>query len=333
MAANASSTWLAAHGKLWYDDNWYRIAWIVWPQAIAVLVFMLLWAAPASNPAATWAKPLDPGTRVRELLALRDQAITSQPAMDELERAARGGERNAQFYYATLFDPILKLSKIAAPDANKTLDYYSRAADQGDMFAISNLAATYWNGSLVRTDVTRACGYARRVNADGSAFALFIRGECYARGYGGTTADMTQAANSYEAASNKGHARAGAALGWFYENGAGGRPRNSETALRYYRQAAEKNDGLGLHNLASAYNAGLLGLQRDPREAARLIMRALEGKHELSVQLLTTRSDFWTIDFWAQLQRLLGEKGLYTGVVDGRANAATLDAVKRLGSR
>jgi TPR repeat protein len=101
--------------------------------------------------------------------------------------------------------------------------------------------------------------------------------------------------------------------------------------LRYYRQAAEKNDGLGLHNLASAYNAGLLGLQRDPREAARLIMRALEVKYEVSVQLLTTRSDFWTFDFWAELQRRLAEKGLYTGVVDGRANAATLDAVKRLG--
>lgn len=331
MTANTSS-WLTAHGKLWYDDRWYRIAWIVWPQALAVLVFMLLWAAPSSGPPAQWAKPLDPGTRTRELQALRDQAATSQPAMDALERSARGGERSAQFFLATLYDPDLKLSKIAAPDVNKTLDFYGRAADQGDIFGLSNLAIMYWNGVHVRADYTRACTYARRVNADGFPYALFIRGECYAKGYGGTTVDMAQAANSYEGAHNKGHVRAGATLGWFYENGAGGRARNNEVALRLYRQAAEKNDGLGLHNLGSAYNAGLLGLQRDPREAARLIMRALEGKYSLTVQLLTTRSDFWTFDFWAELQRRLAEKGMYSGVIDGRPNAATLDAVKRFGA-
>jgi peptidoglycan hydrolase-like protein with peptidoglycan-binding domain len=31
------------------------------------------------------------------------------------------------------------------------------------------------------------------------------------------------------------------------------------------------------------------------------------------------------------LQRRLEEKGLYSGVIDGRANSATLDAVRRLG--
>src|ERR1035438_1628165 len=46
MSANSGSgsrPWLAAHGKLWYDDRWYRIAWIVWPQAIGLLLFVTLW--------------------------------------------------------------------------------------------------------------------------------------------------------------------------------------------------------------------------------------------------------------------------------------------------
>jgi len=51
------------------------------------------------------------------------------------------------------------------------------------------------------------------------------------------------------------------------------------------------------------------------------------------VQSLTTRPDLWSPDFWQNLQRRLGEKGFYSGVIDGRANAATLDAVKRLGGR
>ena len=141
---------------------------------------------------------------------------------------------------------------------------------------------------------------------------------------------MTQAANAYETASNKGHVRSGAALGYFYENGLGGRPKSSETALKYYRGAAEKGDSLGLHNLGFSYNSGLLGLQRDGVEAARLIVRALENKYEVTVQSLTTHPENWTSEFWQNLQRRLAEKGLYSGAIDGRANPATLDAVRRL---
>jgi TPR repeat protein len=125
--------------------------------------------------------------------------------------------------------------------------------------------------------------------------------------------------------------RSGAALGYFYENGLGGRPKSSETALKYYRGAADKGDSLGLHNLGAAYNSGILGLQRDGSEAARLILRALENKYDVTVQSLTNRPDVWSSEFWQNLQRRLAEKGLYSGTIDGRANAATLDAVRRLG--
>ena len=36
-------SWLSAHGRLWYDDRWYRLAWIAWPQAIALFLFATLW--------------------------------------------------------------------------------------------------------------------------------------------------------------------------------------------------------------------------------------------------------------------------------------------------
>jgi TPR repeat protein len=160
---------------------------------------------------------------------------------------------------------------------------------------------------------------------------MAIKGDCYARGIGGTRIDLVQAANAYEGAYSDGSARAAAALGYFYENGVGGRAKNGDTALKYYREAADKNDSLGLHNLGSAYNSGLFGLQRDGNEAAKLIVRALEAKYEVTVQSLLNHPDYWTADFWQNLQRRLAEKGLYNGAADGRPNAATLDAVKRLG--
>jgi hypothetical protein len=326
------SNWLSAHGKLWYDDRYYRLAWIIWPQALAAVLMLFFWAMPPSVRNVPWAKPVDSAARYRQLVALRDTAKSNQQAMDALERDARGGEPLAQFFYATLFDTDLKMSTIVQPDMGKAVDWYGRAAAQGDEWSLSNLAVTYFAGTHVRQDYTRACFYARKIAANAFPGGLRVKGDCYARGLGGTPADLGQAVTAYEAAYNKGNIRAGAALGYFYENGLGGKPRNAEMALKFYRAAADKGDALGLHNLGAAYNSGMLGLQRDGDEAARLIVRALEVKYDVTLQSLTNHPEVWTSDFWQNLQRRLAEKGLYSGSIDGRANSATLDAVKRLAS-
>ena len=53
------SSWLGAHGKLWYDDRYYRLAWIIWPQALAAVLMLFFWAMPPSVKNAPWAKPVD----------------------------------------------------------------------------------------------------------------------------------------------------------------------------------------------------------------------------------------------------------------------------------
>lgn len=330
MMAAASPTWLFAHGKLWYDDKWYRLAWVAWPQALGVVLMMFLWAMPPSISNVPWAKPMDGKERAQQLQALRDAAKSNQSAMDRLERDARSGEMLAQFYYGTLFDPDFKLSTLVKPDVGQAIDWYSLAGRQGEQTALNNLSTTFSNGRYIRVDYTRACSYARQLRPNAPANGLAVKGDCYARGLGGTPVDLVQAANAYESATNQGNVHAAAALGYFYENGVGGKPRNNELALKYYRAAADKGESLGLHNLGTAYNLGSLGLQRDGSEAARLIFHALENRYEVTVQSLTTRPDFWSSDFWTNLQRRLAEKGLYSGSIDGQPNAATLDAVKRL---
>jgi Tfp pilus assembly protein PilF len=58
MSTNTGS-WLAAHGRLWYDDPWYRAAWIVWPQAVGLLVFVSVWLfQPGGQGFMPWAKPV-----------------------------------------------------------------------------------------------------------------------------------------------------------------------------------------------------------------------------------------------------------------------------------
>lgn len=329
---SADSPWLGAHGKLWYDDKWYRAAWLVWPQAFAIGLALWLWVMPSpSGKNAQWAKPLDLAERTKQLQALRDSAKSSQPDMTKLEQAAKGGEPIAQFLYATLLDPDLKLSKIVAPDMAKAVDWYERSAAQGNEWSESNLATTYESGSFGRVDLTRACAYARRLGSNGFGGGTRLKGDCYARGLGGTTVDLVKAASAYDVAMNMGNWRATAALGYFYENGLGNRAKDPATALRLYRTAADKGDSLGLHNLASAYNAGLLGLQRDGAEAARLMLRSLDTHYDVSVRSLVTHPEFWTLEFWQSLQRRMAERGVYSGPIDGRANPATLDAVRRIG--
>lgn len=78
--------------------------------------------------------------------------------------------------------------------------------------------------------------------------------------------------------------------------------------------------------------AAVFLVRRDGAEAARLITLALEAKYDVTLQSLTSRPENWTADFWQNLQRRMAERGYYSGIADGRPNAATLDAVRRFGS-
>ena len=83
-----NSPWVSAHGKLWYDDKPYRLAWIIWPQALAAALVLWFWFAPSvTTTGSQWAKPMDNDARYKQLYALRNDAKTNQSAMDALERA------------------------------------------------------------------------------------------------------------------------------------------------------------------------------------------------------------------------------------------------------
>jgi hypothetical protein len=201
------SPWLAAHGRLWYDDKWYRYGWIIWPQALAAVLLLWLWAAPSTTRSAQWGVPVDSNTRSQQLATLRDTAKSDQQAMDRLEAAARGGEMSAQFYLGTLYDPDLKLSKVVAPSFDQSADWYAKAASQGHQIALNNLALDYSSGKYTRVDYTRACYYALKMLPSAPGNGLNVKGDCYARGLGGTRPDPVQAEAAYKAATANGATR------------------------------------------------------------------------------------------------------------------------------
>jgi TPR repeat protein len=205
---SAHSPWLAAHGRLWYDDKWYRYGWIVWPQALAALLVLWFWLGPTTSKSAQWGVPVDSNAHAQALTALRDTAKSDQQAMNRLEAEARGGEMVAQFYMGTLYDPDLKMSKIVTPGFDQAADWYSRAAAQGHQVALSNLALAYSNGKFTRVDYSRACYYALKLLPSAPGNGLNVKGDCYARGLGGTRTDPTLADAAYKAATANGATRA-----------------------------------------------------------------------------------------------------------------------------
>ena len=178
-----------------------------WPQAFAALLVLWFWAAPSTSRTAQWGVPLDSNARVQQLTALRDTAKSDQQAMDKLEAAARGGEMVAQFYMGTLYDPDLKFSKLVTPGFDQAADWYSKAASQGHQVALSNLALEYSNGKYTRVDFTRACYYALKLLPNAPGNGLNVKGDCYARGLGGTKADPVQSEAAYKAATANGATR------------------------------------------------------------------------------------------------------------------------------
>ena len=201
------SPWLAAHGRLWYDEKLYRTAWIIWPQALAAVLVLWFWAMPSTTKTAQWGVPVDANAHYQQLLALRDTAKSDKAAMDRLEAEARGGDMNAQFFMATLYDPDLKFSTIVQPNFEQAADWYSRAAGQGQQYALNNLALSYSTGTYTRIDYSRACYYALKLGPDAPGGGLNVKGDCYARGLGGTKSDSVQAETAYKAASAKGAVR------------------------------------------------------------------------------------------------------------------------------
>jgi tetratricopeptide (TPR) repeat protein len=155
MSANTGS-WRAAHGKLWYDDPWYRAAWIVWPQAVGLLLFVLLWLfQPGSQSFIPWAKPVVETPRSSPPPAVKEPAAPARP-VDVMASCKSGGyPERIQACTSLLASGNLKGSNI--PDAywqrglaySSTKQYQLAMSDYDRAIAISPSSSLFYNDRAV----------------------------------------------------------------------------------------------------------------------------------------------------------------------------------------
>jgi PQQ-dependent catabolism-associated CXXCW motif protein len=129
MSARTAS-WLEAHGRLWYDDVWYRAAWIIWPQAVAMLALLgwLSWL----HSTVQWGKPTQAPAEQSTQTQQVDALGTCRSTTDNNQRVAacsdliasgrlRGDDLAEAHYLRGWSYSALKQSQLAMNDFNQAI--------------------------------------------------------------------------------------------------------------------------------------------------------------------------------------------------------------------
>ena len=165
-----------------------------------------------------------------------------------------------------------------ATNLEEAVNWYRKAAEQGNAKAQYSLGDCYEYGYGVTKNETEAANWYRKAAEQGNAKAQNNLGACYGRGYG-VTKNEAEAVNWYRKAAEQGNATAQNNLGACYGRGYGV-SKNETEAANWYRKAAEQGNAKAQYNLGVCYRNGI-GIERDLKDAAKWFCRAaIQGYDE-----------------------------------------------------
>lgn len=162
----------------------------------------------------------------------RGEGVARDPrkAVEWYARAADQGDVNAMLRAAAL------VQTEGAGEPEEAAAMYGRAAELGDATGAFHLGLCHADGEGVPKDEARALALYLEAAAQGHADAMATAANAYEHGKG-TEKDLRQAAEWYQKAAAKGFARAQYNLGWMLEKGQGVAADRAR-AVQLYRDAA-----------------------------------------------------------------------------------------------
>eukprot|EP01045_Picozoa_sp_COSAG04_P029855 COSAG04_NODE_5014_length_1781_cov_1.618906_1_plen_575_part_10 len=155
-------------------------------------------------------------------------------------------------------------------DEDEMLQYIRLQAEGGDARAMMQMGRLAYAGQRgIARDPAAALDYFERAAEQGNVEAEFNLGVLESRGEGAAGApDQVAARGHFENAAHGGHIPAQNGLGVMYLQGQGNVTRNQSKAREYFQMAAESGDGDGMANLASLLGSGVGIAAADRQEAA-----------------------------------------------------------------
>ena len=122
----------------------------------------------------------------------------------------------------------------------EVIEWYSKAAEQGDAYGQAGLGRCYYEGFGVEKDYAEAVKLFRKSTDQGSAYGQAGLGACYLQGFG-VEKDYAEAVKLFRKSADQGNAYGQAGLGACYLNGLGVE-KNLVEAEKWLRKAAEQGD-------------------------------------------------------------------------------------------
>ncbi len=194
-----------------------------------------------------------------------------QRALEWFRKAAAQGEAIAQNNLGVMYQGG---RAALPPDDRQAVEWYRKAAAQGYAPAQYNLGNMLLNGNGVPQDDAQAIAWFRKAAELGYPPAQHDLGNAYLNGRG-VSQDDGQAIAWYRKAAAQGYASAQHNLGVSYFNGRGV-PQDDQQAVQWYRKAALQGFGASQNNLGVLYQGGRGGLPQDDRQAAEWYRKAAE---------------------------------------------------------
>lgn len=154
------------------------------------------------------------------------------------------------------------------------IDALTRAAQMGEVPAMSDLGQMYLHGNGVRVDYAQAQRWLTQAANAGDMAAKADLGEMLLKGLGGSS-NPQRGADLLAQAANAGRAYAGVTLGEAYLNGTGV-PVNAERGVQYLEQAARQGNDNAQRLLGMSYLEGN-GVTQDPDQAIDWLTQAADN--------------------------------------------------------
>jgi hypothetical protein len=195
-----------------------------------------------------------------------------------------------------------------------------------------------WGGGTAAKDIGEAVKFYRKAVSLGDGNAMLDLAKMYRHGEYGLAQDSAEALRLYRSATGISRtlsmsqyivATAFAEQASMYANGEGVAKDMAEAA-RLYIEAARRGNSLALYELSGMFERGE-GVERNAGHAAKLAVLAIEKNERRALQEapFPDRSEAFRLE----LQKLLAERVLYKGPIDGTANEALKQAVQALAPR
>lgn len=173
-----------------------------------------------------------------------------EKAIEYYIKAAEQGDSRAMFNLALHYEQGDGVEQ----STEKAVEYYQMATELGNRKACYNLACLYKFGEHVEPSIDKANKYFRKASELGSDKAMYALAVAYLTG-DGVTQSYENSNDYFQKAAELGHRSSMFALALSYQQGEGVE-RSLEKAVEYYEKAAELGHDKAMFNLALSCKRG-----------------------------------------------------------------------------